>query len=310
MKERGYSTKRYNTLYTAYHNKPTELQRASYDVYLINLVKQNAISELNDIFHCKVSPNPCNNYGESLVHMICRRGEILLLQMLLQHGCTVQIADDYGRTPLHDACWAANPAFDVVTTLLNMDVTLLQMSDCRGFLPLSYVRKDHWNQWNTYIDSIKDTYFPILSYQNGIPSTTTDGSTIAVTQLVDQAPNTRLIPDPENALSFDLANMVVSGKMKPKEALYLQDLRIKKKAMDEKAEHDVEDDDDDDDSSDSDSNSSDDSDSDDSESESDDDDEASCTDSNTEDDDEDDEDNDEAALEKDLQNMLGHYVKK
>jgi Ankyrin repeats (3 copies) len=229
MKSHGYSTKRYNTLRTAYHNKPTALQKASYDLHLIGIVKGSDATNLDDILKAGISPNPCNTYGESLVHMVCRRGDEKLLQVMIQNGCNVQVADDYGRTPLHDACWAANPAFDTVEMLLERDLTLLQMTDCRGFLPLSYVRKDQWPAWIDFFDRKKHLYFPNLlsttvHYDDDIKSTHSTVSTVS--EFVDQDPNSRPLPDPVNALPLDLANMVASGTMKPEEAILLRNKRL------------------------------------------------------------------------------------
>jgi Ankyrin repeats (3 copies) len=229
MKSHGYSTKRYNTLRTAYHNKPTALQKASYDLHLIGIVKESDATNLDDILKAGISPNPCNTYGESLVHMICRRGDEKLLQVMIQNGCNVQVADDYGRTPLHDACWAANPAFDTVEMLLERDLTLLQMTDCRGFLPLSYVRKDDWPAWIDFLDRKKHLYFPNLVstvVHDDIIKSTHSTVSSTVSEFVDQDPNSRPLPDPVNALPLDLANMVASGTMKPEKAILLRNKRL------------------------------------------------------------------------------------
>ena len=80
------------------------MQLASYDSYLISLVKQNRVSEIRRIYDSQlVSANPCNQYGESLVHTICRLGNTTILKTLVDAGADLQVADDYGRTPLHDA---------------------------------------------------------------------------------------------------------------------------------------------------------------------------------------------------------------
>lgn len=235
MKSRGYCTKRYDTLQTAYHNKPTALQNASYDVHLIGLVKGNDGNSLQDILQAGISANPCNTYGESLVHMVCRRGNDKLLQIMIENGCDLQVADDYGRTPLHDACWAAEPAFDTVELLLGRDVTLFQMQDCRGFLPLSYVRKDHWPAWNDFLDKKKDVYWPNLMETTYSEDDDDDHksfiSTVStVCEFVEQNPNTRPISDPKHALPLDLANQVASGKLSPEEAIRLRNQRMSKKS--------------------------------------------------------------------------------
>jgi ankyrin repeat protein len=274
MKKRGYSTKRYNTLQTSYHNKPTPLQKASYDVHLISLIKSHNTDDLHNILQSGISPNPCNNYGESLVHMVCRRGDEELLQIMIQNGCCIHVADDYGRTPLHDACWAASPAFPTVELLLNKDVMLLQMTDCRGFLPLSYVRKDHWEQWNDFLRTKKDTYWPKVTTEqfqlqqinaagealllessrhhrhnnnnninnnNGKNNTrTSDRTQLRASDRVLEKPNTRPIPDPNHALPLDIAALVAAGTISPDEAIKLRNRRLRPATTTKKKETNVE----------------------------------------------------------------------
>jgi hypothetical protein len=216
---RGYSTEKFKTLQTAYYNKPTALQQASYDVYLIDLVKKNGVETLRNIFKSGVSPNPCNTFGESLLHMICRRGDVDLLKVLLECGTNLQVADDYGRTPLHDACWAAKPAFAVVDLILERDPRLLYMSDCRGALPLSYVRKEHWCEWVPYLEARKHTYWPVLTNNT---DTDSQAKAQAPPLLCTQGANTRPLRDPKDALTCEMAKMVVSGKMQPDEAQFLK----------------------------------------------------------------------------------------
>jgi Ankyrin repeats (3 copies) len=179
-----------------------------------------------------VSPNPCNSYGESLLHMVCRRGDDDLLKIMLDVGSSVQVADDYGRTPLHDACWAATPSFATVELIANLDITLFHMTDSRGAVPLSYVRREHWPEWIEFLESKKDTWWP--------PVRGVDQPSV----LVDVAPNERPIPEPENALSIELAGMVASGVMTPAEAKLLQE--------EDEAEDDSEDSDDEEEDSDDD----------------------------------------------------------
>ena len=212
LEKRGYSTKRYKTLQSAYYNKPSPLQQASYDVYLINMVKRGERSNLKGVFEAGISPNPCNQFGESLLHMICRRGDAEMLQVLIDVGCNLQVADDYGRTPLHDACWAAKPAFGVVDVILGVDPRLFFMTDCRGSTPLTYVRKTHWAEWAPYLDEKKETVWPIRdpSDPEGDPELTKYGA------------NTRPLHDPDDALTCELAKMVASGKMHPDEASMLK----------------------------------------------------------------------------------------
>ena len=234
---RGYSTRRYRTLQTGYYSKPTEYQQASYHVNLVKLVRNHDVEEFQAILESGISPNPCNAYGESLLHMVCRRGDDDLLQIMLDVGSSVQVADDYGRTPLHDACWAAQPSFGTVERIANRDITLFHMTDSRGAVPLSYVRREHWPQWIDFLESKKDTWWP--------PITGADKPS----ELVDVAPNERVMPEPHNAMTVELASMVAAGVMKPDEAKSIMEDESRESHMSGSASDSYDSDDDDDDSS-------------------------------------------------------------
>ena len=208
---RGYSTRRYRTLQTGYYSKPTAFQQASYNVYLVKLVRANDVEKLRAVMQAGISPNPCNAYGESLVHMVCRRGDYEFLKMLLEIGTSIQVSDDYGRTPLHDACWAAEPSFQTVELIAAKDIALFHMTDSRGAVPLSYVRRDHWPLWIEFLESKKDEWWPVRTEED------------KPAPLVDVAPNERPVPEPANALSIELAGMVASGVMSPAEAALLME---------------------------------------------------------------------------------------
>jgi hypothetical protein len=76
-----------------------------------------------------------------------------MVDFIVRHGGEICLVDDYGRTPLHDACWRSMPRFDVVTLLLDRNIDLLRMTDVRGANALKYVCPDHWLQ--------KDKYWPV-----------------------------------------------------------------------------------------------------------------------------------------------------
>ena len=105
MKTRGYSATSYSSIRSGYYNRPTQLQQASYDLFLVEVAKRLQTKKLKDMINAGLSPNPSNNFGESLLHMICRRGWAEVLTFLVHElHVDVQIADDHGRTPMHDAC--------------------------------------------------------------------------------------------------------------------------------------------------------------------------------------------------------------
>jgi len=213
IKSRGYSTKRYKSLQSAYHNKPTPLQQASYHVHIVELVRRHDLESVASIMSSGISPNPCNSYGESLLHMVCRRGEHELLQIMIDNNCTIQVTDDYGRTPLHDACWASKPVFETIDLIIRRDARLFHMVDCRGAAPLSYVRKEFWPLWIEYLEGHKDIYWPVRDV-------TVDGEQQAPPLTMLEA-NSCPVLDPPHPLTLELASMVASGRMEPEEARFL-----------------------------------------------------------------------------------------
>ena len=114
----------------------------------------NQVEELKEVLACGLSPNPCNSFGESLIHTVSRCGKHQVLQVFIDNGCSLQVSDDYGRTPLHDACWAAEPAFETVELIMKADRRLFFMIDARSHLPLAYVRREHWDAWIGFLNKI------------------------------------------------------------------------------------------------------------------------------------------------------------
>lgn len=210
LKERGYEKERYDCLKTGYYNAPTKLQIASYHVHLVSLVKQNQIEELNHILSAGLSPNPCNAFGSSLLQAVCRRGNVELLEVMLRHGCSLQVADEFGRTPLHDALYSKQPAFALVKRILQEDPHLVNLADARGHLAFDYVRKEHCDEWIAFLDEVVDTIWP-KQVEQPPPH-----------PLTLREANAQPLADPENALSLELAESVASGKLHPHEAVLLQ----------------------------------------------------------------------------------------
>jgi ankyrin repeat protein len=205
IRSRGHCTERFQSLQTAYSNAPTPLQQASYHVHLINLVRQRDVSAFRHIMGSGISPNPCNQFGESLLHTVCRRGDAQCLQVMLDAGARLNVCDDRGRTPLHDACWVPTPCFDVVDTILERDPRLLYVVDCRGSSPLQYIPKAQWPEWLRYLESRKDAYWPQRNLK-------LEGAQ-EPPALALLPPNSCPVPDPPQALSAELAKQVSAGQL-------------------------------------------------------------------------------------------------
>jgi hypothetical protein len=120
-------------------------------------------------------------------------------------GCDIQVSDDNGRTPLHDACSSAEPNFRLVEKLLNADKNLLFLVDIRGHSPLSNTRREHWPLWLQFIESRKNEYWPLRLGTDGTDSL----------NLITLMPHSRPVHDPKHALSLNICRMVSSGSLKP-----------------------------------------------------------------------------------------------
>ena len=94
-----------------------------------------------------------------MIHMACRRGDYKVLRHLVEAGAELEVSDDFGRTPLHDACWTPEPCFDVVEYLLNRDVDMLRVLDTRGASPLSYIRGEHQPIWCAFFAYMADRWW-------------------------------------------------------------------------------------------------------------------------------------------------------
>jgi len=131
---------------------PSEKQLDSYDQLSVAAVRAQDTSTLNDMHKSGKDLYACNRFGESLLHMACRRGFIKVVDFLVRKvAVPTRIRDDYGRTVLHDACWTPEPNFEMMDILLNEEPRLLFVTDKRGHQPLDYVRREHWRIWNEYL---------------------------------------------------------------------------------------------------------------------------------------------------------------
>jgi hypothetical protein len=224
LKMRGFSTERFSTINSGYSNMPTQLQLVSYDVHILKMViRDKNEHKLREMLTCGISLNACNKYGESLLHKVCKSGQDNLLQVFLDCGADIQVSDGAGRTPMHDACHGSKPSFKTFELLLKQDPYLLHMMDSNGALPLSYVRKEQFGAWNAFLASILDKYWnrrDVLSREQGPPP-------LALVKA-----NSRPATDPEDALSYELAALVSSGRMEPGDAVEAQ-IEAEEEAEDE-----------------------------------------------------------------------------
>jgi ankyrin repeat protein len=138
--------------------EPQEQDISSYDFELVKVVRSKDVNRLREMFSEGRSMNACNQFGESLVHMVCRRGDIEILKFMIDEGnVSFTIKDDFGRNPFHDACWTSTPNFEVMDMLIAAaDISLLLAEDVRGNTPFDYARSEHHGTWLAYLNKRKD----------------------------------------------------------------------------------------------------------------------------------------------------------
>lgn len=131
--------------------KPEEIE--AYTSELIDAVRSSDIELLRKM-HRDGKPLKCSNrFGESLLHLACRKQRIDVVDFLINEvAITPAVRDDFGRTILHEACWTPSPNFTLVDTILNNCPDLLYIKDKRGHTPLFYARQNHWESWIRHLE--------------------------------------------------------------------------------------------------------------------------------------------------------------
>lgn len=134
----------------------------AYTTEILNAVRSQDIKKLETMLkegHCMQA---CNKFGESILHLACRRGNTDVVRFLIEKAqISINIKDDYGRTPMHDACWVSHPNFELVTLLIKKNPDLLLIKDKRGCIPLQYV-KANISLWVSFLNEHKSLMNPKL----------------------------------------------------------------------------------------------------------------------------------------------------
>lgn len=157
---RGYSNQQFHALDTAYYNEPTPFQRASFGEYFVGVVRGGNVSALHKCLVAGLCPNASNAHGETVLHLVCRASLKEGFRLLMSFGADVQVADNCGRTPLHEACWAHKPCFEIIEDILKVDKRMLFVTDSLGATPLAYVRRENWTPFTRFLMSQKDKLWP------------------------------------------------------------------------------------------------------------------------------------------------------
>lgn len=133
---------------------PTPEMMDAYQNDVVAAFRNNDMEAIQQLHAAgKLTVNACNQFGESVLHIACRRGNAPLVRFLIETvGFDVRtIRDDYHRTVMHDACWTNEAASDVMDVLLEYAPEHALLKDVRGFTPFDYVRTQDHGKWLRFL---------------------------------------------------------------------------------------------------------------------------------------------------------------
>lgn len=136
--------------------KPTDEMVAAYKMEVVTALRTEKVEELKKLHEAGEELQCCNRFGESLLHMACRRSLTDVVKFLVREAkVSLLVKDDFGRTALHFALWTPQPNFELVEFIVEEVPALLSVKDVRGHLPLQYARKEDWNAWCEFFEARK-----------------------------------------------------------------------------------------------------------------------------------------------------------
>lgn len=186
-----------------YYTEPSQLQKASFGRAVAGAIDTRDCKSLKQLLSSGLSPNPSNQFGDSILNTVCRRGHEDLFHVMINCGASVLTSDQFGRTPLHFVCWSSNVSFSMVEKILSFDLNMLRATDKVGKTPLDYISVDRWDVWNQFLKDKQELFWP----RDEIKRREHIASSI---HNVAKSPS---LPDPKNALSLEEAKMVSSGSL-------------------------------------------------------------------------------------------------
>lgn len=138
--------------------KPPEEDIAAYDIESVRAVRASNLERLRELWQNGKSLDACNPFGESLLHMACRRGDYKVVHFMV---CEVKVrtdrCDDFGRNPFHDALWTSSPNPELLDLLIDhIEPAMLMAEDVRGNAPFAYARREHQTKWIAFLEERRE----------------------------------------------------------------------------------------------------------------------------------------------------------
>ena len=130
-----------------------------YDQEMVTAIRSNDIECLTKLHASGINLQCGNRFGETLIHLACRRSSNDLVSYLINDASvSLRVRDDFGRTPAHDACWRAEANLPLLEMLLDQAPELLMLTDKRGHTPLCYSRREHWGVLIPFLEERIDKF--------------------------------------------------------------------------------------------------------------------------------------------------------
>ena len=154
LKDSPHGTSNAMTRFQATHfwwSDPTPRQLTGYDTDLAAAARSDDVSSLEKAVADGRYLDARNKYGESLVHAACYGSAPRALAYVLRHGGSLKGCDATGRTPLHYACAARTPCFEIALQILAREPRQAHAFDARGKRALSSVPDQNRRAWCEFI---------------------------------------------------------------------------------------------------------------------------------------------------------------
>jgi hypothetical protein len=143
----------------------------AYDSEIARATRVGDLAVVQARYRSNKSLLSCNRFKETIIHTICRRGHVNLLDFIVNEtDIPIQVVDDLGRNPIHDACWTHKPNFELVKLLVKTSPDLLYIADNRGFTPLDYIGKGCWGEWCNFLNDNQEMIVPRELLVNDVPT--------------------------------------------------------------------------------------------------------------------------------------------
>lgn len=142
-------------------SRPSFEEIDAYSMETTLAVRTGDLAKLKELYHDKgYSLSACNRFGESILHISCRRGHAKMVEFMMSEAkVNPRVIDDMGRTAFHDVCWSSQPNLETMDVLLRVLPPIgLLLQDARGHTPLNYAPRKHWGVWLQYLREREDIF--------------------------------------------------------------------------------------------------------------------------------------------------------